>query len=266
MRPRRTRRRADRERAERVAGCGGRRGRLRRGHGRALGRRRPRRSSCSAPRPSRTMCTACWPQQGIVTLKGGRTSHAALVARQFGKPAVVGVGGPDAGHGAARAPPRATSSCKRGRLAFDRRHARRRSTRESSRPWFPTSRTRTLLKILEWADEFRRLDPCARTPTTHATRSAHATTAPRGIGLCRTEHMFFETQPSADRAANDPCGETASERKPRPIAELLPLQREDFAGLFRAMSGLPVVSPAARSAAARVLAGPTTSWSRSSPI
>jgi pyruvate,orthophosphate dikinase len=91
---------------------------------------------------------------------------------------------------------------------------------------------------MRWADKYRTL-ACARTPTRRRTPSVLATSAPQGIGLCRTEHMFFE----GDRilamremilAEND----RASAR--RRSKKLLPYQRDDFIGIFEAMKGLPV--------------------------
>ena len=107
--------------------------------GRALGEARAARSSWSGRRPSRTTSTACSPREGILTSRGGRTSHAALVARQFGKPAVVGVAD-------ARDRPRAAARstvggqrAARGRLDLDRRHAPARSMPASCDTSCPTS-------------------------------------------------------------------------------------------------------------------------------
>ena len=115
-----------------------------------------------------------------------------------------------------------------------------------------------LATLLGWADETRRLR-CGRMPTTRATRSARGRSAAQGIGLCRTEHMFFEEDrlPTVRRmilAANtataaknaDRCGSSVEDRDAIAIfdgalAELETLQTDDFAGIFRAMDGLPVV-------------------------
>ncbi|MCP5056913.1 MAG: pyruvate, phosphate dikinase [bacterium] len=174
--------------------------------------------------------------KGIVTLKGGRTSHAALVARQFGKPAVVGA--------------------EDLVLELEERELRAGDLVIREGDWLsidgtnghiyggelstvvPDLKNPFLLKILEWADEFRRLGVRANADYPQDAKRAREYGA-AGIGLCRTEHMFFETSrlPIVQRMI---LAKTASERCDA-IGELLPMQREDFAGLFRAMSGLPVV-------------------------
>ncbi len=174
--------------------------------------------------------------KGIVTLKGGRTSHAALVARQFGKPAVVG----------------ASDMV----LDMDERELKVGEIVVAEGEWLsidgtnghvyegklvtavPDLKNPYLLKILEWADEFRRLDVRANADYPRDAQRARDYGA-AGIGLCRTEHMFFETTrlPIVQRMI---LAKSASERR-EAISELLPMQREDFAGLFRAMNGLPVV-------------------------
>ena len=174
--------------------------------------------------------------KGIVTAKGGRTSHAALVARQFGKPAVVGV--------------------EEMLLDLEAREARVGEVVIKEGEWMsidgtngqvyegrletavPDLENPYLLKILSWSDEFRRLGVRANADYPRDAQRARQYGA-EGIGLCRTEHMFFETDrlPIVQRMI---LATTASERT-EAIDELLPFQRADFAGLFRAMSGLPVV-------------------------
>ncbi len=175
--------------------------------------------------------------QGLVTSRGGRTSHAALVARQFGKPAVVGAEGMD--------------------IDFDTRVVRFEGGLEvAERDWLSIDGTEgrvfagrletlapdlndpNLLGVLGWADEFRRLEVRANADYPHDARRAREYGA-QGIGLCRTEHMFFETDrlPIVQRMimANSP-----SERD-EAIEQLLPFQRSEFEGLFREMDGLPVI-------------------------
>ncbi|HYV46881.1 MAG TPA: pyruvate, phosphate dikinase [Myxococcaceae bacterium] len=174
--------------------------------------------------------------EGVVTSRGGRTSHAALVARQFGKPAVVGA------------------------LSLDVDVANRRLTAADGRAlaegdWIsidgmtgeifqgrlptvvPDLQDPHLLTLLSWADGFRRLGVRANADYPADARRARELGA-EGIGLCRTEHMFFQTErlPVVQRMilAAGP-GERAA-----CLAQLLPFQREDFAGLFRAMDGQSV--------------------------
>lgn len=175
--------------------------------------------------------------RGLLTSRGGRTSHAALVARQFGKPAVVGV----------------------ANMTID---LQSRSVRFADGPEVPerewlsidgttgevfAQRLETtvpdladlnLLQVLAWADEFRKLGVRANADCARDAQRAREYGA-QGIGLCRTEHMFFEEErlPIMRRMI---LAQAPSERD-EAIAELLPLQRGDFIGLFSAMSGLPVI-------------------------
>jgi pyruvate,orthophosphate dikinase len=174
--------------------------------------------------------------QGILTSRGGRTSHAALVARQFGKPAVVGVADMDIDltrrqvkvgdmlikEGDYLSLDGATGEVFLGKMAT--------KAPDIKDPW--------LLKLLAWADEFRELGVW-----TNADYPVDAIRAreygAEGIGLCRTEHMFMETErlPFVQKMI---MAENEADRN-EAINALLPYQREDFAGLFRAMDGLPVV-------------------------
>lgn len=174
--------------------------------------------------------------EGILTSRGGRTSHAALVARQFGKPAVVGVAALEIemGQRIMRVGDRviaegdwisidgATGEVFLGQLPT--------MVPDISDPW--------LKKLLGWADEFRRLGVWANADYPHDARRAREYGA-GGIGLCRTEHMFFEQErlPIVQRMI---MSNTVTERR-EALDALLPFQREDFAGLFRAMDGLPVI-------------------------
>ncbi len=174
--------------------------------------------------------------QGVITQRGGRTSHAALVARQFGKPAVVGV----------------------EELEFDLEERVLRLGEEVIKEgdWIsidgtngliylgklptvvPDLNNPYLLKILSWADAIRRLR--VRTNADYPPDAERAREyGAEGIGLCRTEHMFFEQErlPIVQRMI---LAKSATERS-EAINELLPFQRDDFEGLFRAMDGLPVV-------------------------
>jgi pyruvate,orthophosphate dikinase len=174
--------------------------------------------------------------QGILTSRGGRTSHAALVARQFGKPAVVGVASLDID------------------LASRQMHVGDLVINEGD--WIsidgtagevylgkldtmvPDIKDPWLVKLLSWADEFRRLRVWANADYPHDARRAREYGA-EGIGLCRTEHMFFETNrlPHVQKMI---LTDLPKERR-EALDALLPFQREDFLGLFRAMDGLPVI-------------------------
>jgi len=173
--------------------------------------------------------------RGILTSRGGRTSHAALVARQFGKPAVVGVTA------------LAVDTEKRqfsiaGRIFHEGDSVSVDGTTGDVfagelKTVIPDFNDPHLLKLLSWADAIRRLGVWANADYPADAERARSYGA-EGIGLCRTEHMFFQTDrlPVVQRmilAKTDAVRDEA-------LALLLPMQREDFAGLFRAMDGLPV--------------------------
>jgi len=173
--------------------------------------------------------------RGILTSRGGRTSHAALVARQFGKPAVVGVSALEVDEKA--------RLFRVGERTF--REGDAVSLDGTTGEVFagaldtvvPDFNDPGLLKLLGWADGIRKLEVWANADYPRDATRAREYGA-QGIGLTRTEHMFFETERlpivqrmilATDDAERDQC-----------LAQLLPIQREDFAGLFRAMDGLPV--------------------------
>ncbi len=173
---------------------------------------------------------------GILTSKGGRTSHAALVARQFGKPAVVGVaelqidlagrtmtvGDTTIAEGDSISIDGTTGEVFVGQLDT--------LVPDISDPW--------LVKLLSWADELRQLGVWANADYAVDAERARRYGA-EGIGLARTEHMFFET----DRLPLVQQMITTTDPKVRQEAldGLLPYQRGDFSGLFREMDGLPVI-------------------------
>ncbi len=175
--------------------------------------------------------------KGIITSRGGRTSHAALVARQFGKPAVVGAMALDVDAAKKMATVLRTKTVLKegdevsidgttGEIFLGRLDTQQPALDD---PW--------LLELLGWADSFRRLEVMANADYPRDATRARELGA-EGIGLCRTEHMFFET----DRLPLVQKLILAGERSVRDevLALLLPLQRADFEGLFRAMNGKPV--------------------------
>ncbi len=174
--------------------------------------------------------------EGIVTSRGGRTSHAALVARQFGKPAVVGIAELDIDLEGR------TMSVGDRTIAEGEVVSIEGTSGEVFTGALPTvipdMNDRWLTTLLSWADEFRRLGVFA-----NADYPADATRAREygatGIGLCRTEHMFFEAErlPTVQRMI---LADNLEDRQAA-LDELLPMQRNDFKGLFEAMSGLPVI-------------------------
>jgi pyruvate,orthophosphate dikinase len=174
--------------------------------------------------------------KGVVTSRGGRTSHAALVARQFGKPAVVGVEAIeiDLENRVMRVGDRTIS--EGAWLSIDGNDG---LIYDAKLPTVvPDINNPYLLKILGWADDIRRLDVRANADYPEDAERAREYGA-RGIGLCRTEHMFFQEErlPIMQRVI---MAGTKVERE-EAIASLMPMQSADFEGLFRAMDGLPVI-------------------------
>jgi pyruvate,orthophosphate dikinase len=173
--------------------------------------------------------------RGILTSRGGRTSHAALVARQFGKPAVVGVSAMEVDP--ERREFRIGTRVFREGDAVSVDGTTGEVFAGSLRTVVPEFTDPYLMKLLAWADGFRRLGVWANADYPRDAERARAYGA-EGIGLCRTEHMFFETErlPIVQRMILASSPQEQSEA----LAKLLPMQRSDFDGLFRAMNGLPV--------------------------
>jgi pyruvate,orthophosphate dikinase len=172
--------------------------------------------------------------RGILTSEGGKASHAALVARGMGRPAVVGAGELEidvrarvirAGDVEIAAGQTIAINGSTGLVTAD------------DVPLVEASRSEHFERVLAWADRIRRLGVRANADTPADARKAIEHGA-EGIGLCRTEHMFM----AADRQPKMRAmimARTEPERRAA-LAELLPLQQQDFEGLFAAMPGLPI--------------------------
>jgi pyruvate,orthophosphate dikinase len=180
---------------------------------------------------------------GILTSKGGRTSHAALVARQFGKPAVVGVAALDVDADGHKMTVGGKVYKEGDWVSIDG------TSGEVFTGQVPTVvpdlSDPYLSKLLGWADKFRRLQVWANADYPRDAERARKFGG-QGIGLCRTEHMFFETErlPIVQQmilAETLPDKEAAAKQRDEALAKLLPFQRLEFEGLFRAMDGLPVI-------------------------
>jgi pyruvate,orthophosphate dikinase len=187
---------------------------------------------------------------GILTTRGGMTSHAAVVARGMGKTCVVGAGEitVDAAHGQVRA--RGLSARELEWISIDG------STGEVILGQLPTQPSEVLqvvlqksmpleksdvasafTRLLSWADARRRLGVRANADTPEDARVARLFGA-EGIGLCRTEHMFFEEKRIL--AVREMILAESQEHRRAALAKILPMQREDFLGIFREMAGRPV--------------------------
>ncbi len=185
--------------------------------------------------------------EGILTARGGKASHAAVVARGMGKTCVAG--------------------CSDLEIDYDGEYFLAKGVRVGRGDWItldgstgevflgkvatvrPEGETGDFATLMGWADKVRRLKVRTNADTPKDAAVARKFGA-EGIGLCRTEHMFFE----ADRIdavremilADDLAG------RERALAKLLPIQRGDFVGIFREMAGLPVTIRLLDPAAPRV--------------
>jgi pyruvate,orthophosphate dikinase len=180
---------------------------------------------------------------GILTSKGGRTSHAALVARQFGKPAVVGVAALDVDVDEHKMTVGGKSYKEGDWISIDGTSGEVFAGQVPT--VIPDLSDPYLSKLLGWADKFRRLQVWANADYPRDAERARKFGA-QGIGLCRTEHMFFETVrlpfvQAMILAETLPDKAAAATQRDQALEKLLPFQRSDFEGLFRAMDGLPVI-------------------------
>ncbi len=174
--------------------------------------------------------------QAILTAKGGMTSHAALVARGWGKCCIVG--------------------CSELDINLSRKVVNVRGKEVREGDWITLNGTKgrvyegklTLLpadpehnkwykELMKWADQLRSLKVRTNADTPQDSLAARNFGA-EGIGLCRTEHMFFG--PDRIKAVREMILSDTLEGRKKALAKLLPFQREDFTGIFKAMKGLPV--------------------------
>jgi pyruvate,orthophosphate dikinase len=172
--------------------------------------------------------------QAILTARGGMTSHAAVVARGMGKPCVAGAGelridyksqqltvnGKTVKHGDSISVDGSTGEVYSGTL-----------------PTVEPTLTGDFATFMSWADKFRKLGVRTNADTPHDAQVAREFGA-QGIGLCRTEHMFFEGD-RIDAVREMIVADTVEERRAA-LAKIEPLQQSDFEGIFEAMNGFPV--------------------------
>jgi pyruvate,orthophosphate dikinase len=187
--------------------------------------------------------------QGVLTATGGMTSHAAVVGRQMGKPSIVGAGELEIDEGAKQFSIKGRVVREGEFVSFDGLTGEVKLAKVASRPSEilqvlngelrprDSDIYRRFTQILTWADKYRRMDVRANADQPDQAELAYAFGA-RGIGLCRTEHMFFGEGriPIVQRMI---LAETEADRR-KALNELLPLQRGDFYGVFKGMHGQPV--------------------------
>jgi pyruvate, orthophosphate dikinase len=187
--------------------------------------------------------------QGILTATGGMTSHAAVVGRQMGKPSIVGAGSLEIAE-AAKTCIIGDQTIKEGDfVSFDGLSGEVKIGQVATQPseilQVVTGEMKPeksdvyqrFEKLLSWADKYRRLGIRANADQPDQAETAYRFGA-RGIGLCRTEHMFFGEGriPIVQRMI---LADNEADRR-KALNELLPLQRDDFYGVFKAMHGTPV--------------------------
>ena len=187
--------------------------------------------------------------EGILTARGGVSSHAALVARQMGKVCVCGAAALEVDY-QARTVKVAGHTYKEGDwLSIDGTAGKVFAGRVATAPSEivaalvdndeaakKTEKFKSFQQLMKWCSQATRMVVRTNADTPEQTQNAIAFGAV-GIGLCRTEHMFFEGD-RIDAMREMILAETLDERK-KALAKLLPYQRDDFAGIFRALKGYP---------------------------
>ena len=172
--------------------------------------------------------------RGIVTSRGGMTSHAAVVARGMGRPCITGAGELRIDEAARECRAGGTTIAAGDVVTID---GTRGELLEGAVPTIQPALSDDFATLMGWADRARRLRV-----RTNAETPEDAETALRfgaeGIGLCRTEHMFFDDARIV--AVREMIVAADADGRRAALAKLLPAQRADFAALFRLMAGLPV--------------------------
>ncbi|MFZ0213122.1 MAG: pyruvate, phosphate dikinase [Candidatus Acidiferrales bacterium] len=180
--------------------------------------------------------------QGILTATGGKTSHAAVVARGWGKCCVVGCEALDIDYAKKQMRVNGRVVSQGDWLTIDGNEG---IVYEGQIPLARPESPKAYAVVMSWADAVRKLGVRTNADTPSDARRAREMGA-EGIGLCRTEHMFFkdfeQPEKSIDRqlAIQEMIIADTKEARQRALDKLLPFQRRDFIGIFEAMDGLPV--------------------------
>jgi len=173
--------------------------------------------------------------KGILTSRGGMTSHAAVVTRGMGKCCVAGAGDVDVDEKAREMRVKGQTFKAGDWISLDGTTGRVIKGQLKTLP--PKPDDPELLKFMDWADPYRTMKVRANADIPRDAIQARAFGA-EGIGLCRTEHMFFGEKKIPHMRAMILADNEKDRRKA--LKKLLPMQREDFDGVFRAMDGFPV--------------------------
>ncbi len=172
--------------------------------------------------------------EGILTARGGMTSHAAVVARGMGKSCVAGVSALEIDYGAGTVSANGAVIRRGEYITLDGSAG---EVIEGRVPTVEPEMPSYFKKFLSWADAVRKLGVRANADTPDDATIARDFGA-EGIGLCRTEHMFFD--PERISAVREMIMAENAQQRGRALAKILPMQREDFVGILKAMQGLPV--------------------------
>jgi pyruvate,orthophosphate dikinase len=173
-------------------------------------------------------------EKGILTALGGMTSHAAVVARGMGKPCVAGCGSISIDYRKQQFTIGSLTVKKGELVTIDG------STGEVILGFVPTINSQVdkyFSEFMVWVDEKRKLKVRANAETPNDTKVARQFGA-EGIGLCRTEHMFFEESRIA--AVREMILSSSKAQREAALAKIFPMQKEDFVSIFREMKGFPV--------------------------
>jgi pyruvate,orthophosphate dikinase len=182
--------------------------------------------------------------QGILTATGGKTSHAAVVARGWGKCCIVGAETLSIDYGAKQMHDgKSGKTVKQGEwLTLDGSEG---VVYADQLPLVTPEFPKAYQTVMKWADEIRQLRVRTNADTPQDARKAIEFGA-EGIGLCRTEHMFFtdfefpDKSAERQRAIQEMIVADNKEARVKALDKLLPFQRRDFIGIFKAMDGFPV--------------------------
>ena len=172
--------------------------------------------------------------QGILTVRGGMTSHAAVVARGMGTCCVSGCGDIKMDEANKKFEVAGKTYHEGDWISFDGSNG---NVYDGVIPTVDASISGEFGRIMGWADKYRKLSVRTNADTPHDAKKARELGA-EGIGLCRTEHMFFEGD-RIEAIREMICSDTVQERETA-LAKLLPMQQSDFEGIYEAMEGYPV--------------------------
>ncbi|MBX9464515.1 MAG: pyruvate, phosphate dikinase [Aquamicrobium sp.] len=172
--------------------------------------------------------------EGILTTRGGMTSHAAVVARGMGKPCVSGAGTLRVDYKTGTLTAMGQTLKKGDVITIDGASGQ---VLKGAVPMLQPELSGDFASIMEWADQIRRMRVRTNAETPADARMARSFGA-EGIGLCRTEHMFFDDERIV--AMREMILSDVEKDRRTALAKLLPMQRSDFAELFEIMAGLPV--------------------------